>query len=451
MITRRNLLAGLLAGATCGAVGRNLRADGPPSALPKRLVLVMTPNGTQQANFWPNKNFTSPILQPILGVPALARRTTVVRGVYYPHDLNGAGGNEHDIGFARIFTGAKVVAVGGTPWGGAASIDQILGKRWNVDPLNLAVLTSSIEPFPKPGFNHRASFSYVAPAVLRFPYVDPFDAFAAAFGLDVSLLDAKARQRLVVRGSVLETPRHELEEMRSRLGKVERVKLDAHANAILELERRLGKLASGQAVACAARPKTPKHYRTVAPDALVTDERAIPELTATMIDLITASFACDVTRIATLQLGYAGAKWMFDWEKVGRDAHQDLAHSDHKDEGVDPVITKLLVTVHHWYAAQVAALAQKLDAIPEGNGTVLDNTLIVWASELGRGDHDLKNVPLVLLGGASGAMGEGRFLDSAPQSFQRVGCTILQAMGEGASGFGDAPTCGPLAGVLRAT
>lgn len=449
MITRRNLLAGLLAGATCSAAGRTLRADrGPTPSVPKRLVLVMTPNGTQQASFWPHTNFMSPILGPILSVPALARRTTVVRGVYYPRDLNGAEGNEHDVGFARMFTGAKVLAVGGAPWGGAASIDQILGKRWNVDPLNLAVLTSSVEPFPKPGFNHRASFSYVAPAVLRVPYVDPFDAYSAAFGLDPSSLSASARRRLLARGSVLEMPRHELEEMRSRLGAVERAKLDAHANAVVELERRLGRLASGQTVTCGAKPSAPKHYKQDAPDLLVTDERGIPELTAAMIDLITASFACDVTRVATLQLGYAGAKWMFDWEKIGRDAHQDLAHQDHKDEGNDPEITKLLIRVHRWYASRVAALAQKLDAIPEGDGTMLDNTLIAWTSDLGRGDHDLNNVPVVLLGGASGAMGPGRFVDSAPQTFQRVGCTILRAMGEQVTGFGDAPTCGPLEGVL---
>ncbi len=445
MITRRNLLAGLLAGATCGAVGRDLRADrGPAPARPKRLVLVMSPNGTQQANFWPRAGFTSPILAPILSVPALARRATVVRGIFYPRDLNGAEGNEHDVGFARMFTGAPVLAVGGAPWGGAASIDQVLGQRWNVDPLNLAVLTSSIEPFPKPGFNHRASFSYVAPGVLRMPYVDPFDAYAASFGIDPSLLDAKARRRLLARGSALETPRRELEEMRGRLGSVERAKLDAHANAVLELERRLGKLASGQAVVCAAKPKAPRHYKT---QALVTDEKAIPELAATMVDLIAASFACDVTRVATLQLGYAGAKWLFDWQQVNRDAHQDLAHKDHRDEGNDPEVTRLLVRVHGWYAAQVAAIAQKLDAIPEGDGTVLDNTLIVWTSELGRGDHDLSNVPLVMLGGASGALRPAGFVDRPPQSFQRVGCTILRAMGEEAAGFGDAPTCGPLAGL----
>ena len=100
MITRRSLLTGLLVGATCSAVGRELHADPSPlPAKPKRLVLVMTPNGTQQANFWPRTGFNSPILEPILNVPALTRRTTVVRGIFYPADLNGASGNEHDIGF----------------------------------------------------------------------------------------------------------------------------------------------------------------------------------------------------------------------------------------------------------------------------------------------------------------------------------------------------------------
>lgn len=448
LLTRRNVLAGLLAGATCSVVDGDLRADAAkPLTAQKRLVLVMTPNGTQQSNFWPRTGFTSPILAPILSVPALARRTTVVRGVQVPRDLNGANGNEHDAGFARMFTGAKILSLGGAPWGGAASIDQVLGKKWMVDPLNLAVLASSIEPFPKPGFNHRSSFSYVAPAVLRSPYVDPFDAYSATFGLDVEA-DEAMRRRLVARKAVLDTPRHELEEMRSRLDGIERAKLDAHAYAVVELERRLGKMASGQRVVCGARPRPPRQVAKTNPRLLVSDEQAIPELSATMIDLIAASFACNTTRIATLQLGYAGAKWLFGWENIDLDVHQDLAHRDSTDDGVDPDVTAMLVRANRWYASQIAALANKLQAIPEGDGTVLDNTLIVWTSELGRGDHDLENIPLVMLGGAGGAMRGGRFVDRGVQPFQRVGCTILKAMGEEASGFGDQPACGPLDGVL---
>ncbi|MBS2011623.1 MAG: DUF1552 domain-containing protein [Deltaproteobacteria bacterium] len=447
-VGRRTALGGLLATAAgiAGVAGRGASAGPPPATRKKRLVLVMTPNGTQQSRFWPTDGFRSPILDPLLSVPALARRTTVVRGVFYPRDLNGAEGNEHDVGFARLYSGAKVLSIGKAPWAGAASIDQVIGRKWGTDPLNLAVLASVVSPFPKPGFNHRRTFSYLAPGVQRPAYVDPFDAYSALFGAPGEAAP-EARRRLLQRKSALASPRQELEEMRGRLGRAEREKLDLHVSAVDELEHRLGRMSSRQDVVCAARPPRPRAYREEAPELLVSDERAIPELTSVMTDLVAAAFACDLTRVATLQLGYAGARWLFDWEGVHRDAHEELAHKDSKDDGVDPDVTSLLVRVHRWYATQIAELAKKLAAIPEGDGTMLDNTLIAWGSELGRGDHSLENVPIVLIGGAAGAIQGGRLVDEGPQPFQRVGCTILRAMGENVSGYGDEPTCGPLRGI----
>ena len=108
--------------------------------------------------------------------------------------------------------------------------------------------------------------------------------------------------------------------------------------------------------------------------------------------------------------------------------------------------------MNQWYAGCVARLALALDAIPEGSGTLLDNTLIVWANELGRGDHNQENIPVVLIGKAGGALPRGgRVIDSGRQVFNRLGCSILNAMGLPAAGFGDAPACGPFAGLSLVT
>jgi hypothetical protein len=97
----------------------------------------------------------------------------------------------------------------------------------------------------------------------------------------------------------------------------------------------------------------------------------------------------------------------------------------------------------------VARLAAALDAVPEGSGTMLDNTLVVWANEQGRGDHSLDNIPIVLIGKAGGAIASsGRIIDLGPQVFNRLGCTILNVMGQTAAGFGDVPDCGPFQGLL---
>ena len=177
-VGRRALLGALAAGLATGASSRVLRAD-PPAPPPRRLVLVMQNNGTQQGSFWPRQGFLpSPILEPLLGEPALARRTAVVKGIYFPHDTFGTDGNEHDIGFARMFTGHGLVSIGGHPWGGGPSVDQLVARAWGTTPLTLAVLASAVEPFPKPGFQHRRSLSYLRAGVHQL--LVPLASLAAA-------------------------------------------------------------------------------------------------------------------------------------------------------------------------------------------------------------------------------------------------------------------------------
>jgi len=97
----------------------------------------------------------------------------------------------------------------------------------------------------------------------------------------------------------------------------------------------------------------------------------------------------------------------------------------------------------------VARLATALDAVPEAGGTLLDSTLVVWANEEGRGDHNQDNVPVVLLGLVGrGIPTGGRLIDRGKQPFNRLGCTILNLMDHPVNGFGDQTSCGPFSGLL---
>src|SRR5579862_6524163 len=121
--TRRSLLQAAAAGAVTLPFLPLLRA-GDGVVPPKRLVIFMQNNGTQQANFWPASptSLSSPILDALFKDPVtsadngLMAKTSLVKGVYVPPDANGTDGNEHDMGFARMFTGQKLVSVGGQPW-----------------------------------------------------------------------------------------------------------------------------------------------------------------------------------------------------------------------------------------------------------------------------------------------------------------------------------------------
>ena len=152
--------------------------------------------------------------------------------------------------------------------------------------------------------------------------------------------------------------------------------------------------------------------------------------------------------MATLQLGFDDGKWRFAWQGIDMNCHE-VAHRDTSDKGSTPENTRRVVLMNQYYASRVARLATALDAVPEGSGTMLDNTLVVWGNELGRGDHSLENIPVVMLGRAGGALPRGgRVIDSGRQIFNRLGCTISNLMGRPAAGFGDAPTCGSFAGLI---
>ena len=442
--SRRRVLQALAALPIALPWARLLQA-GPPPAAAKRLILVMQNNGTQQANFWPDVNLRSPILDSLFldaktGMDnGLKAKTNLIKGVYIPNDASGTNANQHDMGFARMFTGARLISSGGQPWGGGASVDQLVAQSWGVDTLTLAVLASQTEPNPKPGFDHRESFCYLGPGTLKHPRKDPLEVFNYLF----PQAPPNTRRRL----SVLDAVAGNLGEVQRRLGPSERAKLDYHLTAVRDVERRLN--AGTTTGTCAMRPMAPPDYKALDPNAEISVDTYIPQMVDNMIDLTVLALKCGLSRIATLQLGYGGGKWRFGWKGINMNCHDDVAHLDITDGGIFAENTKRVVAMNQYYASCLARLATALDAVPEGSGTMLDNSLIVWANELGRGDHNQDNVPIVLIGGAGGAITKGgRVVATGRQVFNRLGCTILNAMGVSAAGFGDVPNCGTFQGLL---
>src|SRR5262249_46999457 len=244
--------------------------------------------------------------------------TNVVKGVYIPRDAHGTDGNEHDMGFARMFTGERLLSIGGKPWGGGPSVDQILANRWGIDSLTLAVLASPVGRDPKPGFDHRKSFVYSAPGQHKLPLLDPFVVYSQLMPSVVT--GESARQRLERRRSVLDTVAADLTDVSSSLGPQERNKLDLHLSSIRQVELALSRALEETQTTC-TRPATPTDFTHTAPEMLLNNEARLPEIVANMIDLGATALNCGLVPIVTIQFGYGGGKWRFAWEGINMNCH----------------------------------------------------------------------------------------------------------------------------------
>jgi Protein of unknown function (DUF1552) len=414
--------------------GKTARAQGAPRM---RLVLLMQSNGTSQSQFWPapGGQLTSTILEPLVEDPRLQARTTVIKGLY---QHAGGAGNAHDQGYSGMYSGTRSVGTFDDPWGGGISLDQILARELTfgvpIPTLNCGVLAADVPAFK----DHRTSFSYLGPRMQVPTLVDPYRLYADLFSPNQD--PALVKRRLAQRQSVLDYGAADLRALRGRLGAGERAKIDLHQSAIRDYEKRLAFFA-----AAAPAPGASPPALGLDP----TNEDHVPALTPAMIDLVALALTNGLVQIVTFTMCPGGAKWRFRWLGIGQDTH-DIAHHD---DGKTPDVTATLVSMNRWYAGNVARLARALDAVPEpnGNGTVLDNTLIVWANEQATGQHSQDDIPVVLVGGAAGQLAGGRLIDRGPQTYHRLGCSLMGLMGAPREGFGEEPACGPVDGLLAAS
>jgi hypothetical protein len=168
------------------------------------------------------------------------------------------------------------------------------------------------------------------------------------------------------------------------------------------------------------------------------DNDGIPKISTMQADLLVNAFANGMARVATLQytnsVGQARMRWL--------DIHEDHHGLSHEPDN-NATAQEKLVKINIWLCEQLAYLAKKLDAIPEpgGQGTMLDNTTIVWTNELGKGNsHSLDNIPFVLLGGGLGfKTGQAMQFDNVTHN--RLWLSIAHGFGHHIPTFGHKDFC----------
>ncbi|MBX3247375.1 MAG: DUF1552 domain-containing protein [Myxococcales bacterium] len=311
---------------------------------------------------------------------------------------NGHDGNEHHLGQAHLLTSTwSVQRSGSTAIGGGRSLDLTIGDAVGV-PGRFANRIY--------GFRHQHPYSFAAANEPAPREESPSAAFRDLMGFLPSgpsepsepAPPTRAERLRAARGSVLDFAAGEFERTAPRLSREDRQKLERHRQLIRDLELSFGGPGGGSGpVGRACDPNV-----TLEGNAL----RQFARLTA-------LAFSCDVTRVVTYVTGHLQNA---DFGAPSHlNMHQDIAHNSTSDAGgYSPTMAEHMTNYNRAYAAQFATFLQELDSVPEGDGTLLDHTVVVWCTELSTGTHWRDRMPRVLAGGAGGYFRTGRYVYYAP-------------------------------------
>jgi hypothetical protein len=220
--------------------------------------------------------------------------------------------------------------------------------------------------------------------------------------------------------------------LRARLGSADRAKLDAYLASIRDVEGRIDKAAAAGGVTGCRKPDQ-------APRTFARKERTLtPENAAAQADILALAFACDLSRVATFLMSFEGGSMTYDWLGVPVGRH-GLSHVHPYDAGAAAAWDQV-TKVGAWEYGVMAGLIDRLKAIPEGNGTVFDNTLILNVNGLTYGCFHSQERSLVLLAGTAGGYFRSgrlvRYAQASPPSNNDVWVQILRAYGVDARTFG---------------
>jgi hypothetical protein len=230
-------------------------------------------------------------------------------------------------------------------------------------------------------------------------------------GGDPALVRLRADRR-----SMLDAVAQNFEILNRKIGRSDRQRLDMHLTMLRDVERRL----ASPPAACSQPARPPDFPNDPAP------------VGQTHMDLLALALACDFTRVGSIV--WADAGYERPPLSISGDYHADIVHNTGSSQAARDTVSR----VKSMYANQFKYLLDRLNSLPEGSGTVLDNTLLVWLDEFMVGaDHSHENLPYVVAGGGP-YFRTGRFIDYTDRpANNRLWISVMNAMGIPGNNFGD--------------
>ncbi len=391
----------------------------------QRLAIIFSPDGVVPPTFWPDEegeNFT--LKESLKPLEPFKDRMLTLHGVC--DKLRGDGDN-HMRGMGCLLTGIELFPgniQGGshTPagWAKGNSIDQEIKNFLQRDPATRTRFGSLEFGVMVP---ERADtwtrMVYAGPNKPLTPIDDPYQMFNKLYG---RMKDQESLK------SILDDLQEDLHKVEAKVSAEDRRLLEEHATFVREMEQEL-RSTNAQDVGHAVPELEP---------GVKAENDNIPRLSKMQIELMVNSFAGDFARVATLQYTNSVGQARMRWLGITEGQHE-LSHKPDNDKEAQEQLTK----INRWYCEQMAYLAKRLAETPEpgGQGSLLDNTLIVWTNELGKGNsHTLDNIPWVLVGnGLDFKMGRSLKYPKLPHN--RLLLALAHGFGHHIERFGNPDFC----------
>jgi hypothetical protein len=427
-LSRRTFLTGV--GVTMGLPSLeslSLGASDVSSAgHPQRIAVLFMGNGISPPNWWAKGAGAdmelSKSLEPLAPFRA---RLNVISGLFNKH-ATGVGIHPGQTG--NILSGAALQK--GAVLRGGISVDQVLASHFGEETAQPSLVLGCEQPIT--GY-HETNFSMAYSSHISWQDAQspvPMEVYPSlAFD---SLFDNQGSRRTL---SILDRVKEQTVALNRQVSHADRAKLDEYLTSVRDIEKRIERTRSDKNRAeDKARDRGKPALAIKRPDNGLPED--IREHMRLMCDIIALAFQTDKTRVATLLLCRDLSGLFYPFLDV-RTAHHPTSHDDASDA---------YERVTRYYVSQLAYLADKLARMPEGETTVLDNSCLMFVSNMWSGSrHDSGKLPLLLVGGLGGKLATGRVLDYLKHGEDKrklcsLYLSLMNRMGVKAERFGDATT-----------
>jgi Protein of unknown function (DUF1552) len=396
------------------------------SVFPKRLAVMFMGNGISPNNWSAQGSGTAMELSKTLEPLApFKTRLNVISGLF---NKNATGVGIHPGQTGNILSGAALQK--GSVLKGGISFDQVLANHFEGQTPQSSIVLACEQPLT--GY-HETNFSMAYSSHISWQNANspvPTEVYPSlAFD---NLFDNQGSKRTV---SILDRVAEHAAQVSRQVSRADKGRIDEYLTSVREVEKRVERTRSAKTAADgrAERQGVPTVSMPRPENGLPEDIRDHNRL---MCDIIAMAFQTDKTRIATILMCRDLSGLIYPFLDV-RLSHHAASHADNSD-GYE--------RVSRHYVTQFAYLAERLAAMPEGDSTVLDNSCLVFLSNLWSGSaHDSTKVPLLTVGGLTGGLETGRVLDyTQAGDDNRKLCSLylslMDRMGVQLNQFGDAQT-----------